>query len=257
MNILLCTSRGRSIEPLLKPITDNGIENRVAYFTGASINRLANEAESMLIDSNLRNPNTHFYVIAGIPDLTQKISDKNNQYEEVIFREQPEIAAQRVIRLYHRLIDRITTLNASVIICPIIPSSIKKWNFTRLHQKKTLYLEFPNYYSTWQTNLQMSITLANKQITEINRLNNLCTPFITRPVIKAIAADTKYKFSYFHLPDGVHLDYQLSQKVIKKLEPALEKKTDRKKINLRHPSPRLVTSWPHLPNGHSKIRCTI
>lgn len=219
MNILLCTSRGRSLNEVIPRNTEN-IYNMVRYFPGASTNKLAIEANRILRDPRIKKITTHFYIIAGLPDLTVRKVNKRTHYEEVIFEEDPEDAADRIIRLLYSLCDSINSQGPIPILCPVIPSDIEKWNNTRLHQKKTRYLLHGHKYKKMQDNLQLAITLINKQIISYNENNSLKTPFIHRPIIKHITSKTKFRFTFINFPDGVHPNHILTQKWADKLKTA-------------------------------------
>ena len=66
-------------------------------------------------------------------------SDKHNHYEEVVFLEKPDMAATRVLQYFFYLTDRINSMGATIMLCPVIPC-ITKWNNSRLQQKKTSHL---------------------------------------------------------------------------------------------------------------------
>jgi hypothetical protein len=216
MNVLLCTSRGRSLKELIPPKAPN----MVKYFPGATTYRLANEADQILRDPRLRKESTHFYIIAGLPDLTTRKQDRSKNYQEVIFEEEPEEAANRIIRLLYNLCDRINSQGPIPILCPVIPSDLEKWNFTRLRQHKTKYLIFKNKYHEMQENLQLATTLINKQIIRYNEENSLRTPFIHRPIIKHLKSKSKFRFTFINFPDGVHPNHHLALKWVEKLYTA-------------------------------------
>ena len=211
MNILLCTSRGRALEPVLPPHVGL-FPNKIHFFPGAKLRKLSQEAENILRNPNFTSTETHFYILAGLTDLTKRIIDRRTHYEEVIFLENPDTAATRVLQEFFHLTDKVNSMGAKVILCPVIPSCITKWNNSRLHQKKTSYLAHSENYISMQKNLHLAVTSINKEIVTFNNSNKLATPFIDRPIIKTYTRnnETKYKFTYNHLPDGVHPDREIA-----------------------------------------------
>ena len=145
------------------------------------------------------------------------VREKN--YEEVIFNGEPEHIAET---LKLQVLDLISSLksvpNTYVVISPVIPSNIAKWNQIRLSQGKTYILKHTEKYNKWQVQLQETVIIANKYITEINITNNLITPRIQRPVmmsrkLKAHQTKNSYKFSYILFSDGVHPNLHLKNKI--------------------------------------------
>ena len=225
MNIVVGTSRGEDIEPYLKSMAaENEIKLIFDSYKGASLRQLQTKAIEII--QTIEDPeNIHLYIIGGLPDITTKTKLYREKYEEVIYTETPDYTYDRMTNLITTTADNLSQHVSKIIFCTIIPSSIEKWNLTRLNQHKTKYLKHTDQYESWQRNLHQSLTQINSTITILNKTNKVHTPFLNRIVTDTVIRRSKlsYKFSYTHLPDGVHLDEIAAQKCAQMILNAIKR----------------------------------
>ena len=131
MNLILATSRGRGLGPIIQREHPN---TRVVTRPGQKYAALANEAKQIIASVKEKNSEIHVYFLAGFTDLTTMV--RKGRYQEVTFTESPQEAVNRVIGEVENAADIILTTGAMVCFATIIPGNIEVWNNTRLQQKK-------------------------------------------------------------------------------------------------------------------------
>lgn len=146
MNILVANSRGAGMRELIP----NSILQRVIFRPGARISSLGQIATKSFIQSNSPS-DTHVYIMAGIPDITTKLKSQN--YEEVIYLENPEITKSRVLNIYRETKNQLEKLKIKPIFCTISTMHLEKWNLTRQKQNKTTHLKYSGQYGEMKKNL--------------------------------------------------------------------------------------------------------
>ena len=176
------------------------------------------------MNQSISSPST-ICLLAGLPDVTQKICIKSEHYQEVIFQGEPDNIKDIIMSKLHNIIDLVHSHNCKLVICPIVPSNISKWNYTRLRQRKTLSLKYTQDYETMQRQIHNTIVSINKEITELNKIHDMKTPFINKEVITTFkrrkSPITEYNYSYIHFPDGVHCDERVGEIWAKKIVSAI------------------------------------
>ena len=196
MNILVGNSRGAGLRELIPKST----LQISSYIPGAKVSNLGNLA--LKLHSNSNSPdNTHVYFIAGITDLTKKLKGQN--YEEVIFTEDINLAVARVSNTLSLTKSRLSKLKVKAIFCTINTMHIEKWNLARKQQSKTTYLQYTNQYDQMQINLNKAIDMLNSKIIELNKQDSHHTPLLHQ-TIKHPKGHGKYFYKYNLLVDGVH-----------------------------------------------------
>ena len=141
---LLATSRGKELGLIDKLLPKHFQPINSIIRGGAQVSQLKSIAFSRIQHIN-HTEKKLIVLIAGIPNITKMIKDKN--YEEVIFIDSPDIVADR---LKTQILDLISTLktvpNTYIVVAPVLPTNISKWNHTRLSQGKTQTLKHtPSY----------------------------------------------------------------------------------------------------------------
>ena len=196
MNYLVANSRGTGLRDLIP----KSQFQKVLYRPGAKFRNLCDLAISIHNQSNSPD-NTHVYILAGITDITDKI--KSGNYQEVVFKDQIEIAISKVMNTIRTTKTRLEKHKIKVIFCTVSTMNIDKWNTTRLNQKKTSHLNYTSQYQNMQSNLNKALDAINSQIVEINRESNFHTPLVHKAV-KHPKGKGKFIFKYNWLVDGVH-----------------------------------------------------
>jgi len=200
MDLIMASSRGSNLDRIL---SQEGIDSPVHTYPGGKYIRLANEAVNIIHMSNLQRSDIHVYFICGFPDVTTKMSGRN--YQEVVFTEPTEQAADRVISCIKTASDIISDTGALPIFSTILPGHLESWNLTRLNQGKTSALQYSSQYDVMQKNLHSCIIQINKSIVAQNISKAMTTPLV-HEIIQCIRKPGQYSFMYNRLAsDGVHL----------------------------------------------------
>lgn len=226
MNIILATSRGRGLGPLIQRNLPN---TKVVVRPGQKYAALANEARQIISSMKEDPSDIHIYFLAGYTDLTSMV--KKGSYQEVIFTESPQVATNRVMGEVENAADLVLATGAKVCFATIIPGNIETWNRTRLQQKRTITLRHTHKYATWQENLNEAVIAINKAIVETNIKNNMQTPRTHQPLI-SIRKKGKYRFHFNRLAkDGIHTTQKAKEEIVKELSKAILKNMDGKTQN--------------------------
>ena len=264
MNIIASTSRGRAVKPFFITEYHHISPYHFISLPGGKFDSLTTMAVNFIHESTPTPKPVHVYFLAGLPDLTHKIRNSNEKYEEVIFEEKPEIATHRMISTIIKTHETILAKGARAIFCPIIPINISKWNITRHSQKKTCFLKHQEKYPIMQKDLHQTITSINQFIVTINKENHLATPFIDRNLITSIPAkspnlQSKYKFSYIQFRDGCHPSEKIAHSWASALISSIDKnqpvivyphspRTSYQEMSEDEISPKRSWKWEKNPN---------
>ena len=152
---------------------------------------------------------TQIYVIAGICDVSQKISSYKNKYKEIVLLENSNDCVTRVKNEIQNLHHHILDLNYSPIFATIIPTHLEKLNFHWLDHNVTMKLDYSHQYSIMQDGLLESIKELNAYIPTINKSLGLSTPCLHRTVLHNKSKGRSY-FQHSRLHDGCHADESLN-----------------------------------------------
>lgn len=122
------------------------------------------------------------YLMAGIPDVTNKLEEKNaaNKIidQEDVFNYEPNMFFH-----FKQLMDGTKQLLSNIDCIPIfatIPTmNLPNWNTIRNAQGKTNYLKYENEYGLMQDNLNYLLLDVNKSIITFNNLNGKKKPLST------------------------------------------------------------------------------
>ena len=192
------TSRGKEIKESLNKLINLKVSSHVS--PGGSMESIANQAQRDI--TNIDGSGLCIFV-AGLPDLTEREKDYEENYEEVVYtRETPKETSYRLDSIYANASSIVKEEGWTPIFCTIIPMSLTDWNNTRLAQNKTHYLLHHNHYEDMQYHLNLAVELSNKSIVAINRSNHVHTPYLHNTIIKVDHQKHTYKFN--RLVDGVH-----------------------------------------------------
>ena len=155
----------------------------------------------------LTNEKTHFYILAGICNLTTLLREGN--YEEVIFEsENVEKTKNEILALNSSILNQ----GALPVFCTIVTMNLKAWNELRLRQRKTNTLQFTDNYENMQKELESAIMVLNEFIVEINLRNRVATPLIHTSVYRRKHGKT-YAL-YKNLSDGCHPNNETYGKMV-------------------------------------------
>ena len=255
MNIIVSSSRGRAVEPYFAGAYKSNIPYIYKTVPGGKFNTLTRIALEHITKSPNLNKPVHVYYLAGLPDLTTKLRNRKDMYEEVVFNEEPQAAIDRMSSLIIQTHETITSLGAKAIFCPIIPINLTLWNTERQKQNKTSHLLYSPQYPIMQINLHHSITNINQLMVMINKENNLTTPFIDNKIITSLPAKPphykpRYKFSYSQFRDGCHPSHEIAEQWAQKILQAIHENQVKQSIvvpsksKARQSSPTTQTETP-------------
>ena len=159
----------------------------------------------------------HVYFLAGLPNITSFDHSKDWKYQEVVFWETAQEACNRVVTDIEEAESTVLGLGAIPCFCTVGPMSLRAWNTTRLHQRKTTHLkhsqhylgpssEHPDYTQNMQIELKNATTLINQKICKIKENNEMYTPKIAEQIFKSPQANRAPRMRYSKFVDGVHPD---------------------------------------------------
>ena len=218
MNVILGDSRASSLNRARLCIKLNEVEDIWGRPGGGYSTCLT------LVDDNiiyhhppLTNEKCHFYILAGICDLTHKATGKN--YQEIIFGDDDSTLVQTLMSKISHLEQYVLRQGAIPVFCTILPMNLKAWNNHRLSRKKTKYLKHQENYETMQLRLEECIGVVNRFIVQTNDSNGMATPLAHTAITRRRHGKT---FTlYKNLPDGCHPDISTSQKIALSIKKAI------------------------------------
>ena len=172
--------------------------------------RTRNRSISPLHHPPLSPDRTKFYIMAGICNLTTKLT--SYKYQEVVFRNSESTIQTALVEL-NDLSKEIKKQGAIPIFCTIPTMHLQTWNELQLKQRKTNTLTYQSEYCTMQVDLAAALKIVNQKIIELNNLNGVSTPFIDNTMLR-----TKHQKTYTlykHLSDGCHPSEPMLDKIVK------------------------------------------
>lgn len=192
------------------------MKERISGFTlyssvlpGAKLDYITRKAESLIPSPRRTIGTTHVYIMGGIPDITQKISNyhhKSGKYTECIYTEPIQDTITRLTHAIDNTDSRIRQSGAVPCFCTITSCDIQKYNSHLLAQGKTYTLDHKENYPVMQTNLENALEAINKHIYTVNLKNKMSTPFCHTAIRKRQGKKPRYYYKHVYnlLRDGVH-----------------------------------------------------
>jgi len=177
-----------------------------------------------LVDDNiilhhppLTNLKSHYYIMAGICDITTKIS--SHKYQEVIF-DNPEMKTQLLLQDLGMLSQHILKAGATPILCTIPTMHLATWNQTRIREEKTSHLNYVTEYDSMQKELDSALAHINSHIIQMNLSLGLATPLLHTSLLRN--KHGKQYTLYKLLSDGCHPSEPMTLNIVKSLIKAFE-----------------------------------
>lgn len=198
MDLYVTTSRGKQMESYFNHKPNSSMR----VIPGASIERLTDEALQLIHQQNGGNTN-FIYLIGGLPDTTEKITDHPN-YQEVIYSGTPSETVNTIEEQFKSSAMRILQSGAVPCLATVAPMSFETWNNTRLHQGKTSHLIHHHHYEDMQSLHQSAIIELNRKIIIINQHINVQTPLLASHIIQKRGLHQGHRFRANRLVDGCH-----------------------------------------------------
>ena len=223
MNILIGDSRSRNLDKQdhLKGIVE------VWAKPGAGLDRVSAMIEDHYFFHHggqpIHNGINHYYIMAGICQVTNKIRNPKERYEEVVYKETPNETLQKIIPQVANIRCQIKELEAIPVFCPLYPIDLFTWNDCRLNQSKTIQLKYQDEYETMQVALNQAIVQINEHLTQINRLENVATPMIHRCLQhnRKNRKPENFTWQLHKMSDGCHPDDLLANEIAKSISRAI------------------------------------
>ena len=150
----------------------------------------------------------HIYILAGIPDITEKYSlhEHPYHYTESIYTEDPAKTYQRVKNDIIQCAHKITEAGATPCFTTIATCNIEKYNKHLLHERKTNTLYHTAHYAEMQDRLNDITNELNTFIIETNSSHNMSTPMLHKAIKERRGKAPKgyHIYTWENLYDGVH-----------------------------------------------------
>ena len=208
MNVLLATSRGCGINPLLPKGT---LDNQVVI-RGGLFKKLTSEVSGAVKNLVHCGLPTHVYVLAGINDITEKLTSTNPSYwyTEVIFVNNKDSVVQDLKESIDDCAHTIKRCGARPVFCTITNMNLDKYNNHLLSrpitkQPSTSILHHSDFYAQMQEQLNLAIQEINHYIVKVNRDNKVSTPNCHTAIRKKMGRGKGYHITDWSLLyDGLH-----------------------------------------------------
>lgn len=187
-----------------------------------SINQLINDhvimyhgGQPLYLDKN------HYYISAGICDITNRIKSRSDKYEEVTYMEEPYKTLHSLTSQFKQIQSQVLDFGAIPIVTTIYPIDLATWNHIRLNQRKTSTLKFQSEYGSMQMALNEAINMLNDVIISLNKNVKVATPMIHKCLLHNVRKGIKH-WQYHKLVDGCHPDDSLNDDIAKSLHRAIQ-----------------------------------
>lgn len=212
MNIIIGASRCRDLDKLEPLKSDQTVE--VWSRGGAKYDDMKDLINQHYIyhhgGAPLIRGQTHFYIVAGLCDITKKLSNRSTNYQEVIYIEPFQETIDRVKSSILKLRSLIISQGSIPIFCTIVPQHLSSWNTSRFDQNKTSQLNYSSSYEHMQTRLMDTTKALNVFLLELNQTLNLSTPCLHRSVMHNQKKGKTY-FQHTLLVDGCHASAKVKE----------------------------------------------
>ena len=222
MNVLLATSRGYD----LKDKTPKEVPLTARVISGGSLKKLNSIAKSSpsIASPRFSTTPTHVYIMAGIPDITEKLHGPHN-YTECIYNNTPQSTIQNIKMDMQEIANTIISRGAKPIFGTIAPINILKYNTFLKEKRKTSMLKHTHQYDDMQQKVDHIITELNEHIKMTNSTNDLATPFFHMDITKRHSKGGRgYRTIHWdNLYDGLHATQHTKQKWANTLKSAIDR----------------------------------
>jgi hypothetical protein len=213
MDVIVGSSRGRNLGVTLKNLFH--MENWSV--SGAQIYQMEEQVDNhywLYIFPNPLYPgeSTYIYVVGGICDITTKLKNRAEGYQEIVYNKDVSSNISEVMDLYRHLCQHILSRDCIPVISTIVPVSVQKANNFLLDRNKTSVLYHTHEYFTMQNDVMAVCNALNPQIQELNKLQNVHTLSLHTSVFHNVKKGGKKCFQHINLFDGVHPNPTLSNR---------------------------------------------
>lgn len=166
--------------------------------------------------------------MAGIPDLCNKV--RQGSYDETYYDLDNTNKIDEIQKALLKTKQALESLNCKVVFITVTTISIQKWNNIRRLQGKTNQLKYYHLYEAMQTALNEIIQKVNRFIVDLNEKSHLHTPLVHKFVHKKNSYNTKLRYLYHKLVDGVHPNDTLANKWKDQISAAMKMNEQNMKV---------------------------
>jgi hypothetical protein len=211
MDIIIGSSRAKNLSH------QSSLRTETWSTPGAKISDMHQSVDDHIMLNFPLNPllvesRNFMYVVCGICDVTTKIKNKQEDYQEIVYNKDPLDNISQLKSDLLELRQYIIQNNLIPVLATIMPVDIKKANFFLLDHGKTSALKFSHKYDEMQKNIYHVCDEINNFIHSTNSTNNVHTLSLHSLVFHNTYNGKKY-FKPNHLFDGVHADSVLTSKI--------------------------------------------
>jgi hypothetical protein len=206
MNVIVGSSRSRDLGKF-EPLKSNPTVEIWSVPGGKYCQLTVSVDEHMLYHHGGPMPpteKTHFYIVAGLCNITKKINRRQEKYTEVIYDQIPAETARNTIQEIQNLKTYILAQKAVPIFCTIIPSHISTQNNKWFDQGITSSLHFSHRYEDMQSGAMEAINIVNDKIPIINSETGVSTPFLHQTITHRKSKNDKRRYQFSLLHDDCH-----------------------------------------------------
>ena len=221
MDLVMATSRGKGLSEEFDLLPENPLINPIfSIHPGRSLSFLTDKAIEIITNSPYPTHTIHVYFIAGLIDLSEKITDIH--YKEFICNDSYIDSYHNMQNILDNTQTRILNIGATPCFATITPMHIDTWNHHCLHANLTSYLLHYKHYDSMQGNHTEATVLTNQYLTVLNSQLNMNTPRLSQYILyKPGTTRQTYRFRHHLLPDGVHPNSDIKQKWAETLQDTI------------------------------------
>ena len=206
MIYLVASSRGGGLKKRLARLGERVVDDVVG---GGRLRKLADRAVKLLPPPYSTPPTQplHVYIVAGIPDITEKYSSHTHtHYTECIYTAEPADTIDRLKSEIAHCAKKIKDAGATPCFAALAPTNIEKYNLHLLHGGDTHTLYHTQHYDDMQDRLNYTVNEINTYIIETNSSNNMSTPMRHKAIKERRGKSPKgyHIYKWEGLYDGVH-----------------------------------------------------
>ena len=205
MNLLAAASRGGGILQMVPELDEEVV------LPGKTMREVTEEALKRIPPPYRQRKPVHVYIMAGLPDISTKLEDKDTDYKECVYRSHPDESLQHFKRELNHCTREFKKAGAIPIFCTVTHCNLQTYNTSLLDKNMTTYLKHQHEYATMQTPLNNAIDIINEEIPLHNRriTPQVATPFLHSAIRKRTGGGKKrrsvrYRLDWKGLKDGCH-----------------------------------------------------
>ena len=217
INSLMSSSRGGGIADKMW----EGFHLTPFVQSSATFGMIEQTAKEKLPGLVWNSDDVHAYVLAGIPDITWLVKNKNTHYRECIYIGNPSHTLNNIRENIHSLTNTMEEKGAHAIFCTITPMNITIYN----KSLRTSTRRYTDQYDFMQTQIDHIIKEANIFIQNHNTNRGFATPMLHFAIVRRHGKGRRgyYKYHWEGLKDGLHATPKTRAKWANSIRTAITK----------------------------------